>query len=135
MTFRKITTLLPFYYQNYYPKIAYFTVYSNKVVKVVIKIYTHKRKRDYYWSIGGISKKNYYLNTPPPRKPKIGQKWVVKENYYLEISNFFCMLKPNNRAKKGSNFTLNMTMSNIVEPIMVKKITKGSILRIEGVQA
>ncbi len=135
MTFRKITTLLPFYYQNYYPKIAYFTISVIKVVKVVIEIYTPKRDGDHDPSIGGISKKNYYLNTPPPRKPKIGQKWVVKKNYYLEISNFFLMLKPKNRAKKGSNFTLNMTVSNILEPIMVKNITKGSIMRIEGVQA
>jgi hypothetical protein len=89
MTFRKITTLLPFYYQNYYPKIAYFPISVIKVVKVVIRIYTHERKRDNYSSIGGISKKNYYLNTPPPRKPKIGQKKVVMKNYYLKFSEFF----------------------------------------------
>lgn len=112
MTFRKITTLLPFYYQNYYPKIAYFTVYSNKVVKVVIKIYTHERKRDNYPSIGGISKKNYYLNTPHPRNRKTGQKKVVMKNYYLEISENFCMHNQKNEAKKGSNFCQNITISN-----------------------
>ena len=85
----KMTTLLPFYYQNYYLKIGSNTVYLNKVVKVVIKIYTHERKRDNYPSIGGISKKNYYLNTPPPRKPKVGQKKVVMKNYYLKFSEFF----------------------------------------------
>lgn len=77
----KLLPLLPNYYLNYYPKISHNTISIIKVVKVVVKIYTHVKKGDHDLSIGGISPKNNYLNTPPS-----------------QTAHF--------RAKKGSNFRL-----------------------------
>lgn len=77
----KLLPLLPNYYLNYYPKISHNTISIIKVVKVVIKIYTHIKKGDHDLLYRGYIAKKLLLKYPPS-----------------QTAHF--------RAKKGSNLKL-----------------------------
>ena len=108
-----MTTLLPFYYQNYYLKIGSNTVYLNKVVKVVIESYTPIGREDRNLSMGGYIGKKLLLKYPPSTEPKNRAKKGSHEKLLPEISSTFCMPTLENRAKKGSNRPINIIFSNI----------------------
>ena len=98
----KITTLLPFYYQNYYPKIGSNTGYLNKVVKVVIESYTPIGKEDRNLSMGGYIRKKLLLKYPPSAEWKNRAKKGSNEKLLPEFFRFFFMPTRENGAKKGS---------------------------------
>ena len=108
-----MTTWLPFDYLFDYLKIGSNTVYLNKVVKVVIIIYTHIGKEDRNLSMGGIWGKNDYLNTPRSPEPKNRAKKGSHEKWLPRNFKNFCMPTLKNRAKKGSHRPINIIFSNI----------------------
>ena len=114
MSGTKITTLLPFYYQNYYPKIGSNTGYLNKVVKVVIESYTPIVKEDRNLSMGGYIGKKLLLKYPPSTEPKNRAKKGSNEKLLPEIFRIFFMPTQENGAKKGSKmFDSNISTSKM----------------------
>ena len=108
-----MTTWLPFDYLFDYLKIGSNTVYLNKVVKVVIILYTHVEKGDHDPPWGGIWGKNDYLNTPRSPEPKNGAKKGSHEKWLPRNFENFCMPTQENGAKKGSHRPINIIFSNM----------------------